>query len=382
MGESLDTLSPVFLPDPVNRSHPLNRGLVAWWLAIPGLDGGRQFYDLAGSNHGVLTGGTTWGGTTRPGGYGTLAFDGSTGYVQTSPLGITTNTLTITTWFHSAGAQNPFASLMIMRGATANGLNAGNFVGSNLSYIWNDDSHTYGWDSGLAIPTGRWCFAAMVIEPTQGTLYVGDGGVLTSAVNAWSNPAVAFADGFRIGGDSFSQSSRSWNGSLDDFRIYSRSLSPAEIADSCTLSRLGYPGLLNRLDVAGRVSAAGPSLVPVASADAASAPESAVLAASTADPDASSTLDAGALTLLLADLDAHSALEGAAALGLAAADAAVLDDGTSTILAALSRADAATFTTSTVLVESGGGTPIGITTFASTGIRVGIDPGRSTGVQR
>ena len=46
---------PVNTADPVNRHHPLNSKLAAWWLPLPGLDGGRQLYDLMGLNHGTLT---------------------------------------------------------------------------------------------------------------------------------------------------------------------------------------------------------------------------------------------------------------------------------------------------------------------------------------
>src|SRR5438045_3728680 len=69
------------LSDPVNRSHPNNRGKVAWWKVLPGLDGGRQFFDLIGQAHGALTNGPTWKPTARAGGLGAIAFDGTDDYV-------------------------------------------------------------------------------------------------------------------------------------------------------------------------------------------------------------------------------------------------------------------------------------------------------------
>jgi Concanavalin A-like lectin/glucanases superfamily len=43
------------------RFHPLLRSLVAWYPTFPYLVGGLRWYDLAGSNHGTLTNGPTWG---------------------------------------------------------------------------------------------------------------------------------------------------------------------------------------------------------------------------------------------------------------------------------------------------------------------------------
>jgi hypothetical protein len=53
-------MSEIFLPDPVSRHHPLNQGLVGWWLSVPGLDGGNQFYDLMGLLPATLTSGASW----------------------------------------------------------------------------------------------------------------------------------------------------------------------------------------------------------------------------------------------------------------------------------------------------------------------------------
>lgn len=48
------------LLNPVERAHPLNRGLVGWWLTLPNLYGGGRLWDLLGRNHGTLGSGPTW----------------------------------------------------------------------------------------------------------------------------------------------------------------------------------------------------------------------------------------------------------------------------------------------------------------------------------
>jgi hypothetical protein len=50
-----DLLS-VDVRNPINWSHGINRGLVAFWLPIPQLAGGRRLYDLAGRAHGDFVG--------------------------------------------------------------------------------------------------------------------------------------------------------------------------------------------------------------------------------------------------------------------------------------------------------------------------------------
>lgn len=51
---------PIIYGDPVAWDHPLNRGLVSWWLPLPGRGAGFTLHDIAGKNHGTLTNGPTW----------------------------------------------------------------------------------------------------------------------------------------------------------------------------------------------------------------------------------------------------------------------------------------------------------------------------------
>lgn len=58
---------------PVNRQHPLCRGITAWWKVLPSWMGGGRLWDLTGKYPGTLTNGPTWAGATgRPGGMGSL----------------------------------------------------------------------------------------------------------------------------------------------------------------------------------------------------------------------------------------------------------------------------------------------------------------------
>src|SRR5690349_1214055 len=93
------------IQNPINQDHPLNHGRVAWWLTLPGLEGGKYLYDLCGRSPGTLTNMTTtssgWRGTTRPGGYGHLLFDGSNDVVNMTVPSQTTTGFTATAWFYT-----------------------------------------------------------------------------------------------------------------------------------------------------------------------------------------------------------------------------------------------------------------------------------------
>lgn len=135
----IDTLAPIDLANPVNVHHPLNLGLISWWLAVPGLDGGKYFYDLCGRNDGTLTNGPTWSNNIPPGAVSrSLSFDGVNDFVSTpitAALGTAEHTMSA--WFRTSATNqfgfiiakdeqsNNFAqfSLMIANG----GYKAGNF---------------------------------------------------------------------------------------------------------------------------------------------------------------------------------------------------------------------------------------------------------------
>ena len=70
----------------LDRTHPLTRGLLGWWRAVPGLTGSLNLYDLLGVDNGILAnmgsglGSTSgWSPTAREGGYMQLNFDGTDG---------------------------------------------------------------------------------------------------------------------------------------------------------------------------------------------------------------------------------------------------------------------------------------------------------------
>ena len=168
-------------------------------------------------------------------------FDGSSTHVQLPPFNLQTNHLTIVAWINPAGPQSDQTGVV----STRNGNDIGglflNYNNNNaLSYVWYGNSSWSTFQSGLVPVVGQWNLAALMIEPTKGTVYLdsGDGSGLQSAsffppegnqTVVGSNPNIGVDPGYN----------RFFIGSIDEVVVYDRSLSPAEIANLAFLGSAG-----------------------------------------------------------------------------------------------------------------------------------------------
>jgi len=211
-------------------------------VVINGLQAAYKFDEGSGTTSADVTGdpytctlaGATW--TTGLQGTGALSFAGASTSIATIPaMNLNTNTMTITGWVKRNGTQNSSAGVVFCRaGTTASGLLFGS--ANELRYNWNNASATYNFNSGLVPPNGQWTFVALVVTPTNGTLYMQpQGGSMQSATNTAANVADAF-DGVTTFGQDTSSSTRCFNGALDEVRIYNTSLNAAQIAALATAS--------------------------------------------------------------------------------------------------------------------------------------------------
>jgi Concanavalin A-like lectin/glucanases superfamily len=239
---------------PVNTLASLNRGLVAWWLALPQRMGGGRWLDLLGGAHATLVGmGPSsatlgWGSTRRPGGAGELRLaGGTTAYLNVSPWSLVlTPTTTSYTWafwlkaltfpeWQGVLAQlpavaDPNTQFTIYVHTTSNttwgpvtagvsvgfATGAGNFQGAhsgNNSVVAGAWSHwVLTWDGAL-LPANAWRLYRNAVDVTvAGTV----AGTLTTIA----------ATVFNLGRDTYGDPTL--NGALDDVRIWRRALAPAE----------------------------------------------------------------------------------------------------------------------------------------------------------
>jgi len=168
---------------------------------------------------------------------GALEFDGIDDDVVIPVLGLNSNTVTISAWVKREGEQAAYAGMVFSRdGDTIAGIGLGSTgepqwqANQELYYGWNDAEQTWKFHSGLVIPDGKWVFVALVLEPKRATLYLGEDGKLSSAINSVEHSMEEFNGVSRIGNDKKPGfPPRFFKGAIDDVRIYDRALSMEEI---------------------------------------------------------------------------------------------------------------------------------------------------------
>ncbi|MCO5583849.1 hypothetical protein L7F22_037765 [Adiantum nelumboides] len=224
--------------------------LVLHWSLDEGA--GIVAYDTSPSQiHGVVLGGTRWvDGHIR----GAMWLDGLTGEVAASRgLNMSTDRITITGWVRSDGpiATNAVAGLALCRdrlptSTVTNTTSAGiHLLGPNeLRYHWGSGNNpSYRFSSGLTLSCEQWTFVALVISPTQATLYKKEP---QGSLEFAHTPAghtfdpQSFKGPFVLGNDHMVPG-RHFKGGMDDFRIFRSALTNKEIAFLAENSSHGVP---------------------------------------------------------------------------------------------------------------------------------------------
>jgi len=213
----------------VNSSQTaITNGLVSRWT-FDGADVTDKVYDRVGNNNGYLFNAAT-SSTKVIGKLGqALNFDGVDDYVlATVSNGVTTNQATMTAWV-KLYSKNSYDAILESRSSGLQSLLLSGAAGNPLTYAWDNAASEYNAATGLTLDPGEWYFVAAAIEPTQATVYrhSTDGTLLTHTV-VKSHTARTLNGSWNMGRDP-SAGSRLWNGHIDDVRIYSRTLSAAEI---------------------------------------------------------------------------------------------------------------------------------------------------------
>lgn len=252
-------------------NHPLNNGLVEWYLAgVPGRSwGGGIWRGLKNRYPGTLTNmdpATDWVPGGRPGGWGALDFDGSNDYVtfDSSLIGSTGTLMMWATPAFNAADDAVIAQLFgFGNDVDFNGLelryefrNSGGandawavICNSSSAYMLyaNNQSFSAGDDIHLAF---AWDF-----DSDAYALYV-DGNLAASSSEAKTLPSLAnakFGAGVTTG-------TYNYSGSIDDIRIFDRVLSANDVSAIHRLSGSRNDGLLNRIPMPSYATAAAPAV--------------------------------------------------------------------------------------------------------------------------
>lgn len=226
----------------VNKKHPLNRGLISWWLALPQGPRGGIFRDLMRRNHGTLTNGPTWGGALgRPGGWGSLDFDGTDDYVQITQVQFT-GAFTVACWVYprsmSAFEDTGGLHALVNNGTSQEQLAIG--TGELAVTIFNSLSRLFPGSNNFTNDSWQhFCFTRDASDICQ---FYRNGLTVDSPFSKGGTFTID-----RWGYDPVAGSSRvPFNGRKDDKRLYSRGLSAAETAALYHASRQGYLNWIRR----------------------------------------------------------------------------------------------------------------------------------------
>lgn len=215
----------------VNRSAPLNRGLVSWWVALPNRlgGGGNTLRDLNGTNHGTLKSGPTWSGASHAGGSGSINF--GSGYIDIPPIGLGSS-LTYSAWINPSTVSGNKA--IISNKSTMLELNSANLR-------WFPNTATTVVSAGVSLSAGAWRHVAIAHDSSNNYTFYLDGlSVATGSTVAISNTAES-SDIGRYGADG----TRLFTGFMDSICVCNRALSGAEVMSLYQSSRRGYPNELN-----------------------------------------------------------------------------------------------------------------------------------------
>lgn len=241
----------IHVSDAVNWGHSLNRGLVSWWLALPGMERGVVMRDIARRNHGTLINGPLL--ETGPNGFGSVLFDGSDDRVDLATQFSVANGVTCTAWIRPT---------TVVGGNYAIRANKKTMLSTTGPAIrwWPDTDITTVDDNVFTLAVDEWRFVGITQVGTTYAFYVDGKPGRTDTTVALDDTD----DKANIG--SFATASFLWSGSIADVRDYNRALSAAEMRALYLQTRTGYPDLLNwhrRRGVSTQVAAGGTGITAV-----------------------------------------------------------------------------------------------------------------------
>jgi len=166
-------------------------------------------------------------------------------FVSASAGTMTAGSVTYVAWIYPTSPVENWAGILMDRGAKGTGFGFGGTTDSTgmseLAYTWNANSGaTWGFNSLLFPTINQWNFVAMVIQPSQATIYlVGPGGIVQSTNNAVTNDTEEFGVAWHIGNDFSSgvdDGSRVFPGNIASVSVYTSALSSNQLV---TLADVG-----------------------------------------------------------------------------------------------------------------------------------------------
>jgi len=199
-----------------------NNGSAGWWA----LNGNAN--DQSGGNNGTISGAVA---TTGQNGQanGAYSFNGTTSYISGAAPAMAVANVTLSGW---ALIQPSVSKGTIAHVGGNNGYSIG--VGTNLTSTDSTVTILFSqkrWVMTGATMTAGWHHITLTLaSDSTPTIYL-DGTKINSYVGAApAAPTAQISIGRNIGDEGASQAERTFNGSIDDVRLYNRALSASEVA--------------------------------------------------------------------------------------------------------------------------------------------------------
>jgi len=244
---------------PINWNHSLNKGLVSWWLNTPHGQGGIIWRDLVRQRQGTLTAMdpiTDWATTDRLGGFGHLDFDDTEGeYVDLGSATLLTAGQPFSiSWYENIHADTDAYPARFILDI------AGHAAFYDIFRISTDVNYRYVGFAQSPIANGFQVEGATTPANAVGLwkhfMLTGTDPVSTNPANFafYENGVPLLISQAAVFGTVtlnrigyFASGTHGANCKFDDFQVWDRRLSAAEVEFGHQLSQQFYPGLLNRL---------------------------------------------------------------------------------------------------------------------------------------
>jgi hypothetical protein len=143
--------------------------------------------------------------------------------------------LTYAMWINPPGNVEEDAALLFDRGGAGEGMAFDNEESASgmagLGYVWNQNSQdTWGWNSQIHPPISQWSFVAMVISPSNGSIYMFN----TNGVQYTNNPiphdTEEFGVAWHIGDDpGYAAGARTFPGLISGVGVYLQALTSNQL---------------------------------------------------------------------------------------------------------------------------------------------------------
>ena len=232
---------------PINWAHPLNRGLVERWQALPGQRGSGSLMGLTREQGraGVLTNmdpATDWlADRHSQGAFSSLYVDGNTEYLDCGDVGVdVTGPLTISAWLKAdfAMTNNPILGRYTETGPKGYVLYI--HPTGDVPSLIVDGSAVLG---TTQLTVGEWAHVAGVYNGATKKIYFNGVEEASNAQTTLQDAAINFSIGnYNLGG-----ASNYFLGSFDDVRLWGRALSAHEIMQVYRLSMAALDPTLRRV---------------------------------------------------------------------------------------------------------------------------------------